>query len=568
MKKSIKLYLFSKIFLFFDNSHAIHCQATKYDVPTVKQIQLSENSEAYTNFKIGFDKIKLYSKEKNFLNASYAELINLKTKVSKKFYAIDASAGIQQPKTSGSNEFYINDSNYGDSDLKIIKKISNEKIIKSDPYILNIYSYNHRKDLIKTSEHLNRYFEFSKNYNVKPKIYITDSINYINQYLQFKTNYAIIESINKNEEIFTFLSNQSKFTAIKANENNSDVYPISDVLNRFTGTNGNYYLHIALPKDAAKTNSWLYTKESSSYNISPNGVIPGVGINKYKISAGEIHPVDIITIELNEARKQYKLYNSIMIKQENSHSNKNAIFQIKFDKPSSFLQPQTIDLESHRGNKKFTELKNAVKVIREKISDKSETSFIVNDYSRSEEIRKRYLDGLNSSTSGSKKTIAYAIYENSRINNSENFSDKIEFYTVSGSNISFKNEENSKIVFANYTNENTKLPSFKVEDTRDYFKNEINKLQANLEKDSIIDGANREINSNQRDADAEIKILESILNKTENTGIKTEGKLTIYSSLPVCLSCNNAFQYFNRLRPEVKVEIFQINSKDLKNLYN
>lgn len=568
MKKIIKLYLCSNYLLFFNNSHAVHCQSTQFEVPTVKQIQLSENSEAYINFKTGFDKIKMYTKDKNFSNASYAELINLKTKVYKKYYAIDSPVGLQKPKISNSNEYFINDNYQGDSDLKIIKNVSNEKILRSDLYILNIYSYNRRKDLIKTNEYINKYYEISKNYNVKSKIYVTDKFDSINQNYLFKTNYTIIENINKNDDIYTFISNQSKFIPIKANENNSELFPINEVLNRFTGTNGTYYLHIALPKEAVDTNQWLFTKEASSYRISPDGIIKGPEISKYKISEGEIHPVDIITIELNEAKKQYQLYNSLMIKQENTQANKNAIYQIKFDKPSSFSQPRILNIENNRGNKHFENLKNAVKRIREKIADKNETTFLVNDSSKSEEIRKRYLDGLNSSTPGSKKTIAYAIYENLKQSDKIEKNAKFELFTVSGSNINFKNTDNENIFFSNYSGDSAKLPSFKVEDSRDFFKNEINKMQANLEKDSIIDGANKEINSNQRDADAEIKILESILNKSSNTGINTEGKLTIYSSLPVCLSCNNAFQYFNRLRPKISVEIFQVNSRDLKELYN
>ena len=72
-------------------------------------------------------------------------------------------------------------------------------------------------------------------------------------------------------------------------------------------------LHVIVPKEAADVNSWFYDRNASHYKISQDGVIQNVGIKNIKSQKGKYIP-DIISIELKEVRKQYKLYNSLMIK--------------------------------------------------------------------------------------------------------------------------------------------------------------------------------------------------------------------------------------------------------------
>ncbi len=572
--KIISILLFLLFFLNHKiSSYAVSCQFTTESSITTKQIQVNQDSEALKYFKIAFEKIQTATKNPEIKNAAYAELINTKNNGVKKYYALFPADSFQHSKNTAKNELYLNSNTNENPDLKIIKQIATETLDKDTYYILNLYILTQESNYNEAHKYIKTNFNPYKSNKIKVKIYTANNTQMLQEKVQYKTNYAIIENSNKNDELYTFISTQEQFKIVKANMNdNINLFSISDALNRYTGSEQiNYYLHVIVPKEATDVNSWFYDRNASHYKISQDGVIQNVGIKKYKVSEGEVHPVDIISIELKEARKQYKLYNSLMIKKEDQQNNKSVIYQLKFDKPSSFLEPKNIILDNNNGKHTFNKFKLAVNEIRSKISNVNETSFTGIENSKKEESRKKYINGLNYYSDSSRKTVAYATFEATKkatnLNN-EYFLIPSEFYSISGSAIIFKNTDSSKKYFANYNYNNHKLPSFKVEDSNDFFKTEINQLQANLEKDKLIDGAAREIRSNQRDADAEIKILESFIEKTEKIGNKTEGRLVVYSSLPVCLSCKNAFNYFSRLRPAVKVEIFQVQPRNLKELYN
>ncbi|WGL58877.1 deaminase domain-containing protein [Pigmentibacter sp. JX0631] len=566
MKKNIAIYYIPLGFIFQQQALPMQCQITEKQIPTIKQIPLSNESEAYRGYKVALDKIKNHAKNKNIIGASYAELINVSKKQVKKFYAVHSEDGFNNVKNSAFNEVYINEMRREDPDLKIINRISKETLQKNEQYILNIYTYNHRLGMNKTNEYLQNFYKNTKQYNIKSKIYLSSNTDLVLEKTHFNTNYAIIENTANNNELYTFISKQSEFIPVKSDTKGANLFSINDALTKFTGADSVYYLHVLVPTIASEVNSWFHNKQTSSYKLEQDGQILNYNIKKYKISAGEIHPVDIISIELKEAKKQYNLYNSLLIKKEDAQNNKSAIFQVKFDKPNSFIEPRNILTDTTPGKRHFDTFKAAFDKIKVKIKNPLETTF--KEKHLVEESRKKFLSELNPLNKTKIRTVSYAVLELST--NSSTLIGEIpnEYFTVSGSNITFKNNENSKQYFANYTNENTKLPAFKVEDKNNFFLNEVNSLQSNLEKDQLIDSSLREINTNQREADAEIKILETLLNKTEKTGINTEGKLTIYSSLPVCLSCTNAFHYFNRLRPEIKVDILQIHPKNMKELYN
>ena len=568
MIKNLSFYSIPLVFIFQPKALPVQCHITEEQIPTIKQIPLSNESEAYRGYKVALDKIKNHAKNKNIISAAYAELINIKRKEVKKYYAVQSEDGFNNVKNSGFNEVYINEMRTEDPDSKIINRISKDNIQKNEQYILNIYSYNNKKLPNKTNDYLQNFYKNTKQYNIKSKIYLSSNSDLILEKSQYNTNYAIIENISKNDELYTFISKQKEFIPVKSNTNGANLFPISDALTKFTGAESVYYLHVLVPNKANQVNSWFHNRETSSYKLEADGFIQNIGVKKYKIKEGEIHPVDVVSIDLNEAKKQYKIYNSLLIKKEDLQNNKSAIFQIKFDKPSSFIEPKNIIADTPLGKKQFDTFKAALDKIRIKIKNPVETTFTGNDKTSVEDLRKKYLNDLTLSNNGNVKTIAYAILELSTKSTPLVGEIPIEYFTVSGTNIKFNNNEKTKQYFVNYSAENTKLPAFKVEDTNNFFLNEINSLQSNLEKDKLIDASNREINTNQRDADAEIKILETLLNKTEKSGINTEGKLIIYSSLPVCLSCTNAFHYFNRLRPDLKVEIYQVMPKNLKDLYN
>ncbi len=572
--KIINRLLFLVFFLVFQISgFAVSCQFTTDSSITTKQIQLTQDSEAFKFFKIAFEKIQNLSKNSDIKNAAYAELVNIKKNSVKKYYALSAPEGLINTKNLGKNELFLNTNSNDPPDLKIIKQIANETLDNDSYYILNLYILSHESNYNEAHKFIKTNFNPNKSNKIKVKIYTTNNSQILQEKIQYKTNYAIIENNSKNDELYTFITTQPQFKIVKASPNdNMNLFHITDALNRYTGSEQlNYYLHVVVPKEVVNVNSWFYERNSSHYKISLDGIIQNVGIKKYKVAEGEVHPVDVMSIELKEARKQYKLYNSLMMKKEDPQSSKSVIYQLKFDRPSSFIEPKNVLLENSNGKQIFDKFKQAVGEIRTKISDSNETSFIGIENAKKEESRRKYIEGLNYKSDSSRKTVAYATFEASKkatnLNN-EYFLIPSEFYSVSGSAIIFKNTDSNKKYFSNYNQSNQKLPSFKIEDSNDFFKTEINQLQANLEKDKLIDAAAREIRSNQRDADAEIKILESFLEKTEKIGNKTEGRLIIYSSLPVCLSCKNAFNYFSRLRPAVKVEIFQILPKNLRELYN
>lgn len=579
MKIIIKVSFFLSISVYGDQLYAVNCSVT------AKQIQIRQETEAYQAFKTGLDKIMRSTVSNHSNTLAYAELINIRTKEISKYYATYNSNTFKRLLNKSGNEFYVDNNVNENPDLKIIKKIAAQALKTQENYILNIFVLHQMQNYNETHQYINDFLP--KNVKIKPKVYITnkDSILYENRKLN--THYVIIDNNNySNNTIYTLISDSDKFKSINAtNSKPFSLYLMKDVINRYNVKLGKKeYLHFILPKEYSAANSWLYETPTSQFKIEYKNTIKEIGTNEYFLSSGELHQVDTISIELSEAKKQYNLYNSILVSKENSENSRNVLFQIRFDKPKTFTEEKIINLNNQNGKEKseqlkFDQLKNALFTIRDKIKNKNESQFNSNNLANDNRIRQQFLDSLSANTPESKKTISYAKYELPKIispealqktNNSniklEVYNDyPTEYYSISGIKIDFNNNNKSKIYFANYDHDNAKLPSFKIDDEK---LNEINLIQSSLEKDKSIDAASKDLQGNQRDSDAELKILESFLNKTSKTGFSTEGKLTIYTSLLTCTSCSNAYIYFSRLRPHVQVEVYTLTKKDQMKLYN
>lgn len=72
---------------------------------------------------------------------------------------------------------------------------------------------------------------------------------------------------------------------------------------------------------------------------------------------------------------------------------------------------------------------------------------------------------------------------------------------------------------------------------------------------------------NQEKAYSEQKILEYLLMQTKHTGIKTGGKLKIFSTHEICHLCRNFYPVFKKLRPYIEIELYTANVKNLDKFY-
>lgn len=379
-------------------------------------------------------------------------------------------------------------------------------------------------------------------------------------------------NVEAGKNFYVVIDNHAKMETIHEG-NDKKIFDIEHILNANKRIENDTYYHFIFKKISEK-NSSIEGKTSNDYQLMETET-PG----EYRISSERIESHEVLSIPIEIADPELINRKTIIINYINNNRTKSHKYVLNFRRITSPSRKRThttanldfpkinekiVDTSTQEGNEEYSKFRDALFELRTTIRDPEKTN--MNNTTR-ELILKSLSTSQNVEPSRtikreriSKKTISYAEYYNDQ----SQIPIK-KYYSISGQNFKFLDSSDNVKVFVNFKEENRSLPSFNTaeKDQRSPERhNQKRAHEANQAKDSGLAEP-----KNSRFSDSEAKILESFLDQTKETGTQTTGGLKIFTSMRACASCQNAYKYFSKLRPNVNLEVFTLSDPDKENLY-